>query len=387
MRSRIFYVLFTIAVFAQFRTEAQISSFDELEIEEESISTAYQPSGGHVYLRSRRGTSGMPKAPEADAIVNAKVTQIVLVFTELNAADEEEREDANRERWDNLIMTYPQLFQENTTYKGVCQCNAAGDSEAFKKVQGFYIYYKGAPRTEAAPTPVEKAPEPVAAKEPARKVAEAVPDKTSAPPPLETKPAEPVRSEPAKSEPVSPANTAKEAIATDNPPAPARKEAEPVTEAAEEEEAAPAPVVKKKPAATNKPRRTRDPKACRPACYQGGDDDLNTYFRENLTLTKKQRRKAKNAVVNVRLQVHFDGTIKKVSVTGNNELLNKMVQDAVGGMNNWNPSVKNGVTIKSDVRMTLKYDKESKTLKPTDVITNPKTTPKCRCVSDSELFD
>jgi hypothetical protein len=73
-------------------------------------------------------------------------------------------------------------------------------------------------------------------------------------------------------------------------------------------------------------------------------------------------------------------------VTGENEALNTQVQDALKAMNNWNSAVKNGTSIKSEVKINLKYDRESKSLKPSEVITVPRLGPKCKCMSDADLF-
>src|SRR5262249_22675428 len=133
-----------------------------------------------------------------------------------------------------------------------------------------------------------------------------------------------------------------------------------------DEESAP---VKKKPGAAGvaKPRRSKDTKACRPPCYESGDEDLNAFFKQNVVLTKKQKKKGKNLMAVVKLSLHFDGTIKKEMVTGENEDFNKQVEEAVKGMNKWNAAVKNGVSIKSEVKITLKFDKETKSMKPFEV--------------------
>ena len=73
-------------------------------------------------------------------------------------------------------------------------------------------------------------------------------------------------------------------------------------------------------------------------------------------------------------------------VAGANADLNKLVLEAANSMNTWNAAVKNGVTIKSEVRITLKFDRESKAFKPFEIVINPRPNVKCKCVSDSDLF-
>jgi hypothetical protein len=85
--------------------------------------------------------------------------------------------------------------------------------------------------------------------------------------------------------------------------------------------------------------------------------------------------------------LNFDGSIKKAMVTGTNEELNVLVSAAIKNMNLWNPAVKGGVTIKSQVKMTLKYDKETKGMKPFEMMITPRPNPKCtKCISDAEIF-
>jgi len=51
-------------------------------------------------------------------------------------------------------------------------------------------------------------------------------------------------------------------------------------------------------------------------------------------------------------------------VTGTNTELNETVTNAIKQMDLWNPTVKNGITVKSEVRFTLKYNKDKKDLIP-----------------------
>ncbi len=378
------------------------TSYEELEFEMDSTSSVYRPtSKNYVLLKSKRGSSGMNKTAAGDAVINSEVSEIVLVFSETEASDLAEREDANRERWENLLKTYPELFQFSTTYKTVCQCKVGGDAESLKASQGFYVYVNGeVPKVEEAPKVAEE--KPAAPAKPAVTEEKKPVAKTA-----EEKPAAPAKADPApvkESAPVAPKteNTVakpKEAPVVEKTPEPVVEktvsENKPVQVAEEpkekEEEAPVAPVAKKspskKPAASAKPRRAKDPKACRQPCYGFGDEDLVAFFKDNIKLSKKQRRKAKNWVANVRLQINHDGTIKKAMVTGGEESFNEMVNSALKSMNPWNSAVKNGLAVKSEVRFNLKYDKSTKAIRPSDFIMNPKASPKCPCVTDGEMFD
>jgi hypothetical protein len=90
--------------------------------------------------------------------------------------------------------------------------------------------------------------------------------------------------------------------------------------------------------------------------------------------------------VDLKLQLNVDGTVKKVVIKGENPELNKLVEEAVKDMI-WNASVKSGLTIKSEVKMILKFDKKLKGLKAQELMVSPRLGPKClTCASDDELF-
>jgi hypothetical protein len=87
------------------------------------------------------------------------------------------------------------------------------------------------------------------------------------------------------------------------------------------------------------------------------------------------------------LQINFDGTIKKVMITGTDEILNQQLTGAVKLMNPWNPAVKAGVTVKSEVKLTMKYNKATKSMYPSETMIIPRPGPKCKQATDSELFE
>lgn len=368
----------TLTLLLAISTTAQ-TSYDELDLELDSTTTPYKPtSKNYVLIKSKRGTSGVNKTPQADAILSMEVNEIVLVFTENEPGDLAEREDANRERWENLLLTYPELFQFSTTYKSICQCKL-GDEPGFKKSQGFYVYVNGAvpkveePKEEEEVAEAPKKETPVAKTE--KPVEKPNQQEVAVEKPTEKKP-EKVNETPAEEKPVV-KEMPRQDKSVGEAETPANNNPEPVAETKP----------KKKPnVAANKPRKAKDPKACRQPCYGYGDEDLLAFFKDNITLSKKQKKKAKSVVVNVRLQLNPDGSIKKAMITGQSEPYNKLVDDAVKGMKNWNAAVKNGVAVKSEVKFNLKYDKASKAFRPQDFLINPRLAPKCSCVPDSEIF-
>lgn len=334
----------------------QTPVFDDLTLEEDSINKAYRPAGKKfAFIKSKLGTGGVKKTSKADSILTLPITDIVLVYSESNSSSS--REELNRERWENLLQTYPEFFQFNTNYKNLLQYGKTGDS-LMKKAKGFYIYFTGNEPTKTESDPVVKTPE-------TENLTETKPEK--------------------KSEPEEPTKTKKEKKEKSEAKEKKESKKEEITKKEENEpEIAIKPTVKRE--GYTKPRRAKNPKACRQPCYVGGDEGLNTFLKENIPLTKKQKKHSKKLISNVKLQLNLDGSIKKSMVTGENEELNKQVNTAINNMDLWNPAIKNGVTVKSEVKMVLIYDKDSKGMKATEMNFIPRPGPKCECVSDEEIF-
>jgi hypothetical protein len=379
------FVLPLFLMVLSYGASAQISSVEELEFEEESTKSVYKPrSRNFVYMKSKKGEGGVPKIQRADSILTTPVTELVLVYTELTEEASEDREQGNIERWTNLFETYPEFFQHNgTTFRNLCQCNAQGDAEAFKAGQGFYIFYK-------APEPVKEVAKPAAPPEaPKPPVAEKkVIEEPKTSSVTKTKEEPKVKEEVKKTDTETP--KAEEKVAKEVPaPVVQEKVEEPVESEEPVVVKTPKPIksgASKKRPGYEKPRRAKDSKACRQPCYESGDEDLVLFWKNSVTLTKKQKKKGKKINVLVKLQLNYDGSIKKAFVTGEDEVLNQQVQSAVDQMGYWNPAVKAGLTVRSEVKFTLKYDKPSKSVRPMDFVINPRPGLKCPCISDSELF-
>lgn len=376
MRSLLFFFLFACSL----SLSAQTPTYDDLVFDEDEVKTSYKPSGKtFINLKSKKGTGGMPKTPEADAIKTAEVTDIVLVFTETNEAAADTREENNRERWENLIATYPEFFQFTTNYKNICQCVMGGDAEALKGTQGFYIYYKGAEPAKVE-TPVAAVKEEKAAPKETPKV-----EKTEPKTVKETKKEEPVaekKEEKKEEKKVTETKKEEKVVAKEEEK---EEDLNAVTEGPKQTSAI--EISQPKKAGYNKPKKAKDPKACRPPFYGTGDEDLYNFFKDNIVLTKKQRRQVKGDVCILKLSLNFDGSIKKAMVNGANTSLNEFVSVAVKSMDLWNPAVKAGTTVKSEVKISLKYDKSTKSIRPFEVAITPRPNPKCsKCLSDSEIF-
>ncbi len=345
---------------------SQNPTFDELVIEADSITSAYKVTGkDFAFIKSKRGSEGVTKTFKADSILALPITDIVLVFSELNTNSINNRLEANQERWENLIKTYPQFFQPATNLKEMCQCKIGGDTAIYKKGQGFYVYFE-----VEKPKVFEKKVEEKKVVQKEEVAVEKSKDKK------EKNKEEPVKEKKVKEKKEKEVEKIEEKT-TKNEKTETKEE--PVAEVVKE--------VPTKRAGYAKPKRSKDTKACRPACYEGGDEGLATFFKESLVLTKKQRKQFKSSICNVKLQLNFDGTIKKSFITGEDAELNKLIQGSVNAMNTWYPAVKSGVTVKSEVKMVLKYDKESKSIKPSEVSAIPRPAPKCmECKTDAEIF-
>lgn len=372
-------------------------SFYDLTFKADSTTSPYaSDNNNYVFIRSKRGSEPVKPTSSGDSVKTFSIQKIVLVFSELNPSDVETREEYNQERWENLMATYPEFFQEKTVYKNICQCSRESGNPEFKQVQGFYVYFQPKGNVVAKAEPAKPVSTAVAKEEPKKEAesTKAEPAKKEEPKKAETststanKKEEPKKEEPkkeaqvAKAEPVKKEEPKKE-VAKEEP----KKETEvvkPVSTVVAKpvvDEETDEPETGKK-AIPSTPRKTKDPKACRQACYGTGESDLNAYFRDNVVLTKKMKKDE----VDLKIQLNVDGTVKKVIILGDNADLNKLVEDAAKKMV-WNASVKAGLTIKSEVRMKLKFDKDLKGLKANELMVNPRLGPKCvTCTSDSELF-
>lgn len=387
MRS-LFILLFFVLTIAAY---SQTPTYDDITFDEEEIASAFKGSSKqHITLKSKKGTGGMPKVPEADALKGADITDIILVFTETTEDAAATREENNRERWENLLATYPEFFQFATNYKNICQCAMGGDAESLKPTQGFYIYYKTAAEKAAEKAAAQAAKEKAAAEEAAAAKKEAE-KKTVKEEKEEKKKEEKKREE--KEEKVSKKEKEKE---VEQPKEEKKKKKEEekkeeeVVETSTAVEGAEETVtveIKPKRQGYKKPKVSKDKKACRPPCYGSSDEDLHNFFKEQIVLDKKMRRAVKGSQCIVKLSLNFDGSIKKALVNGTNAKLNALVTTALSSMDLWYPAVKGGVTVKSEVKLTLQYDKSSKAIKPIEVMITPRPNPKCtECKTDAELF-
>ncbi|MBS1652164.1 MAG: hypothetical protein JSU07_09160 [Bacteroidetes bacterium] len=370
------YVL-TLFVVITSIIKSQTPVYDDLIFEEDSTTNTYKAIGKNFFhLKSKKGSGGMAHTSTADSNKTAKITDIILVFSETSADAIAEREQANRERWENLLNTYPEFFQFNTNYKTICQCKIGGDAEAFKHTQGFYLYF-----AKDEPKPV------VISEKPKQNSNEKTTDtkKTE----ITTAPEKPSNKEKtsAKDNQTS-KNTKSEKVKPKEEPKVEPKEEEITkTDGPDQTSTIDLSSTVKKREGYTKPKKAKNNKLCRPPFYGSGEDDINIFFKENIALDKKTTRKVKGDESILKLSLNFDGSVKKAMVSGPNTLLNDLISAAVKSMDLWNPSVKGGITTKSEIKMTMKYDKSTKAIRPFETVITPRPAPKCsKCLSDSEIF-
>ncbi len=362
--------------------------YDEMVFDSDSMAKAFKPVGkNYIVLKSKRGADGMPKTSSGDSIKALNITDIVLVYTENEASNLATRDVANRERWENLIKTYPEYFKESPSLLNTCQCVIGGDAEALKKTQGFYVFIGGK----------QEAPEPktVAKKEEAKPVAKKEEPKVEKKKEEKLKEEKPKKEEKVKEEKVAKKEEPKEEKVKEEKPKKEKKvkEEKPKEEVTKKEEPKEEPVVEQPVVAKVKktgyaaPKKAKDAKVCRPPCYDGGDEGLNNFLKEAIVLTKKQKRHSGDLEATVTLMLNFDGAIKKTILLCLDEEFKKQVEDAVKQMDLWNPAVKGGITIKSQVKLVLKYDNSTKSIKPFETVITPRPAPKCtECLDDSQVF-
>jgi hypothetical protein len=331
------YKFSVIFIFLAFLIKGQKKSIAEIDflptdtIDRPYTVTVNQP---YIFIASSFGSDRILQGTKLDSISDFLIKEIVLVYSRYHKSENFSQSKLNDARWNNLLKDYPQLFQNGTTrYKNICQDGLTSDTVAKKLTHGFYIYFEN-------------------------------------------------RADPVKRETeISEISKMVQAMGIDTAET-SETESAPV----ETEEIIPLSELRKKHSKFKKPMRTIDPKACRQPFYMTGMNDLDNFFKEHITLTPRQKRHPKKLDAEVLLRLDFNGFIKSAHVLTANKLLIEQIRKALSEMNVWNPAVKNGITIKSDVKFLLHCTPEGKMgLKGTYIVS--RNLAKCGTASDEELFD
>jgi hypothetical protein len=259
------------------------------------------------------------------------IHEIVLVFSQFKKAENFKQAALNQSRWENLMKLHPALFSTgNTLYHSVCQSGVITDSAAKKLTHGFYIYFEN--RSDDAKRQIE-----------VNEIAKMI---TSM------------------------------GIDTSAIPEEKQKEDESLTAA---------PDIKR-PSRFRKPLHTIDPKTCRQPFYGTGTDDLERFFREHLELSKRQERQGKKLSAEIKLTIDFNGVIRSAHIMCVDNQLIGQVKKALVKMDLWNPAVRNGVTIKTDVRFTVIGDGAGSVIIKRPVIV-ARMLAECGTAPNEEIFD
>ena len=323
--------MFLLAAFT-FSLKGQIPALPE--ITSDTVRGAYQVklNEPYIFIASSFGSEKIENSQRLDSVSGFYISEIVLVYSAYRKADLFDQASLNNARWEHLGSTYPSLFLNGPTrFANVCQQGQLSDTAARQLKHGFYIYFRN--RSDSAKRNLEIT-------ELSRMMLAMGID----------------TSESAREEPL-----------------------------AKEKEISINPESRKHPK-FKKPLRAKDPKACRQAFYGTGIEDLELFFKEKIRLTARQKRKPRKLLAEVRLRLDYNGFIKSAYILCADKKLIDQVRVALSDMNVWNPAVKNGLTVKSDVKFNLHMLGDG-TIGLQGGITVPRSLANCGTAPDSELFD
>jgi hypothetical protein len=320
--------------FAAFTTSIRAQIFTLPEIITDTIPGSYavrlnQP---YIFIASSFGSEKIENNQRLDSVSGFYISEIVLVYSAYRKAGQFDQARLNKTRWENLGKTYPSLFLNGPTrFANVCQEGQQTDSAARQLTHGFYIYFRN--RSDSTERKAEIAE--------LSRMMLAMGIDTSA--------------------------------TGDDGPLAAEKEI-------------PFNPVSKKHPKFKKPLRAKDPKACRQPFYGSGTEDLELFFKGKISLTARQKRKPRKLLAEVRLRLDYNGFIKSAYILCANKKLIDQIRLALSDMNVWNPAVKNGLTVKSDVKFSL-HMLPGGTMGLVGGITVPRNLANCGTAPDSVLFD
>jgi hypothetical protein len=337
-----------LIVFSPLYFFAQTHQFSELSFKStDSIKGTYHADKlkKFIYVTSKFGSDEVKQLNQLDSISSFFISKIVLVYSEFHKAEKFNQAHLNLNRWQNLYKTYPSFFNTGlTSYQNVCQYGIKTDSVAKKLTHGFYVYY-------------ENRSDPVVRKREINEIHRLL-EKLG----------------------VNANDTAEVESATSS-------EVKKTEDSVSTESIAINPSKSKK-SKFKKPMRAKDPRACRQPFYQTGKTDLSDFFKENIQLTEKQLRKRnrKKLEAEIRLQLEYNGAIRYADISSTDQKLIAEIGKVLSLMGVWNPAVKNGITIKSEVKFKIKCTDADK-MELLGEVYVPKTLAKCAFTPDEELFD
>jgi hypothetical protein len=313
---------------------AQNPGLEEINFERaDTIQGIYQASHNrpYVFIATSFGSNALEKVASLDSVSGFLISEVVLVYSEFRKAESFSQQKLNAARWQRLFREYPGIFSTgNTRYRNVCQAGVQSDTAARQLTHGFYIYFEN--RADEKKRNVE----------------------------------------------IAEISSLVTALGIDT--------SETVEERSSPAELIHSPAADAKHSRYRKPMRTIDPKACRQPFYEGGTDALNDHFKEKILLTKKQLRKRSKLVAEVKLRLDYSGIIRSASIMTANKQLVEQLKGAISTMKMWKPAIRNGITIKCDLKFTLSCDDEGKMVLHGNIIV-PRTVLECGTDPDEKLFD
>ena len=338
IRAGLFKLLFLAALSVKGQIENPVAiKYDHIVFSvSDTVQGAYKPGTKtkYLFIASRFGSAEVDPSSALDSVSGFLIREIVLVYSRYKQSDNFSQARLNRARWENLLRSYPQLFQSGTTqYGNVCQAGIQSDSTARELTHGFYIYYEN--RSDAADRNKEIAE--------ISRMLDRMGIDTSC----------------------------------------VASEAEPV--------AAPSEIIPVKPGETasprfKKPMRAKDPKACRQAFYKNGINDVNAFFRSQIDLTNRQKRNPEKVNAEVQLRLSYTGRIKSAYILSADDEFIKQIRLALVEMSLWHPAVLNGITINTTVKFSLMATEKGQ-VKLKGGLVPVRSLLKCGNQPDEELFD
>lgn len=301
---------------------------------DDTVQGAYKPRAKqqHLFIASRFGSPDVDPSRALDSVSGFLINDIVLVFSKYKQSDNFSQARLNAARWENLLKSYPQLFQSGTTkYGNICQAGIHNDSVARELTHGFYIYYEN-------------------------------------------------RSDPEeRNKEIAEISKMLDRMGVDTSGAATPEPAVPASE-----------VIPVKPGSSpprfKKPMRAKDPKACRQAYYKNGLNDLNAFFRSHIELTNRQKRHPEKVTAEVQVRLSYNGRIRSAYVLSTDDEFIKQIREALADMSLWHPAVLNGITINTSVKFNLICTEHGK-VKLKGGLIPVRSLLKCGTQPDEMLFD
>ncbi len=333
----VFYIIFTVQILS-----AQVGSVNELiDIPDVDVEI-YRPKKDtpYVFVPSGFAASEVKNTKTPDSLKNHVVYKVVLVYSAYHKSENFNQEKLNYDRWNKLFLKNPELFSNGgTSYLNIRQTSATTDTSAKKLMHGFYIYYRQPALAEARKKEVDDL------KEFMTTIGVDLKDSIESP---------------------SLVTLAKKAKLKPD-------DDEETTSLAERKET------------FWSPKRTRDKFACRQPFYGNGPSDIEDFFNSTVKLSKRLKKKRKPVDTDIILRLHFNGSLVSARIISSNKEFAPEISTAVKKMKRWNPSIKNGMTVKSDVRFKLRYSDGKFNLMGAPLVARQLQKCDC-CTPDSLLF-